>query len=211
MGCTPSRPSRARAEADGLERDDSFGASHSAPFSNASPTELLSEGSLADQQRMSAILQLSVSLSLLAMERGRTETELCEAAVAARRSISLADKISIWRTRSRTAGPADGLTGQAGERRSSSSGAAAAGDQRRSSGSLSAATILSGDFPTGAAFGDADAPGCLVCLASDAMGMQGRRLALADERAPPCAALSGARAFPCVWPIYRARRTCPLR
>ena len=200
MGCTPSRPSR--AEADGRDRDDSLDASHSLHNHGASPAELLSEGSLLDQERMAAILQLSVSLSLLAMERGRTEAELCEAAVAARRTISAADKISIWRTRS-----------QAGERRSSGSGSGAelggkASEQRRSS-SGSVATTLSGDFPTGGAFGDADAPGCLVCLASDAMGMQGRRLSLADERAPPCAALSGARCCPVCATPARALADAP--
>ena len=196
MGCTPSRPSR--AEADGRDRDDSLDASHSLHNHGASPAELLSEGSLLDQERMAAILQLSVSLSLLAMERGRTEAELCEAAVAARRTISAADKISIWRTRS-----------QAGERRSSGSGSGAEQQRRSSSGSV--ATTVSGDFPTGAAFGDADAPGSLVCLASDAMGMQGRRLSLADERAPPCAALSGARCCPVCATPAQALADAPWR
>ena len=78
MGCSPSRlrhswrrTPKHVSEADELP-ENSFS------LKNGLSNELLSEGSLLDQERMAAILQLSVSLSLLATEVGRTETQLCE-------------------------------------------------------------------------------------------------------------------------------------
>ena len=75
--CVPQDPLQRNKDA-----DNSFSFSKPASLS-AAAAELLSEGSQKDQERMSAILQLSLSLSLLATERGRTEGELCEAVVNA--------------------------------------------------------------------------------------------------------------------------------
>ena len=142
MGCATSRPPRATAA------DDHFSFSKPSATS-AAAAELLGEGSLADQGRTSAILQLSLSLSVLAAEHGRTETELCDATVAARRVVSVADRMSIWRVRNRKGGDS---------------------------------------FEE-----EKENMGHLVCLASDAMGMQGRSLALSAVDAPPCAALAASR------------------
>ena len=95
MGCSGSKPRHARQSSDDSKfNDESFSFSKLGNLNGAS-AELLTEGGVRDHERMSAILQLSVSLSLLATERGRTETQLCDAVVAARPTLSTADRISI--------------------------------------------------------------------------------------------------------------------
>ena len=171
MGCSGSKPRHARQSSDDSKfNDESFSFSKLGNLNGAS-AELLTEGGVRDHERMSAILQLSVSLSLLATERGRTETQLCDAVVAARPTLSTADRISIWRVR--TQQPNDPT---------------AVNRLTHSEGFNNPRLIKEGS--SGDSVGQAANPGFLVCLASDALGMQGRSLSRDDAGAPPCAALS---------------------
>lgn len=68
---------------------------HTCIDSDASVTD----GELVDQRRIAAILSLSVALSLMATQPGKTEGDLCRAILAARSDISSADVMSFWRLR----------------------------------------------------------------------------------------------------------------
>ena len=171
MGCSSSRPQQRGKEGE-KAKDDSFSFSGPGRVS-AATAELLREGTTRDQERMSAILQLSLSLSLLAAERGRTESELCEAAVAQRQAVTIADHVSIWRVRS-------GHGGKPGEK---GGGPAAGGESSP---------------PRDDALASPASTGHLVCLASDAPGMVGRALSMRSgpnvQHGPaPCVALANAR------------------
>ena len=166
MGCSVSRMNRAeRTDV----KDESFSFCKPSTTS-AAATEVLREGSVRDQERTSAILQLSLSLSVLAAEHGRTETELCEATVAARQSISLADRVSIWRVRNR---------------QGASAGVGDAGVDEGSSGHLVCLASDSMGMPgRSIALSEVGAPPCAALLASreaDAPPLVLR----ATARAPP--------------------------
>lgn len=137
MGCAPSRPAVGRAEepAAVTVRYDS----ESFPWLDERQLKLISEGNARDRQRMDAIIQLSLQLSLDAIKDGHTEKHLCEAAVAARKSICAADRMSIWRVRQQqAASPPTGSNGNGGDQ--------------------SGARVF-----------------YFVCLASDSVGMTGRK------------------------------------
>ena len=92
MGCSSSLPQRGAPSSLG---DDAKSEAIEAPVAESFSfranvfgvaAELLTEGDTHDQGRWAAILQLSTTLNLLVTESGRTEIELCEKAVAARKT-----------------------------------------------------------------------------------------------------------------------------
>lgn len=81
--------------------DDSFSFAHAASTSGAA---IVTEGTEDEKQMLHRILQLSVQLSLMAAEQGRSELDLCKAVVAARGQLTSADRMTVWRTRPGGAG-----------------------------------------------------------------------------------------------------------
>ena len=82
-----------------FEPQDEGGASSHAEASGATEgAALISSGSPTDQLLLSQILQVSTQLSIMASEHGRTEQDLCDAAVAAREQLfsTAADKMTVW-------------------------------------------------------------------------------------------------------------------